>query len=361
MRNPPIFISIVLFFLLIFWGVFSYRFAVGQGYKEYQNLWEYRTLHPELASSERTIRAFSAGHTNTYADTLWINLIQYIGDNLFNGKYLEFTNPLVEKITQLHPHFTEPYNLSLILTPILRDADPLSDQKRNILQNAITIAERWIRENCNTEKIGEIEKRGYGDYLWSDIHFSNICHDDMLAYNLAYIYDELWEKTQAQKYYMVASTQTDWPQAARFLAVLTDAKWWEHLKASEKFLLTAISGYDESPFSCQVWAITMKQKLQTPLDTLVKETEKWESTLTPPQDTKNPLSSASTTCYQASLRAAKQIYLAWITERAKQFPEAKTGTELIKLWAFESYPTPLGQKWWNIAKKNGLWRYQLPD
>ena len=53
-------------------------------------LWDYRRLHPEYQPDVKVVRAFDAGHTNSYADLLWINLLQYIADNVGNGKYTDY-------------------------------------------------------------------------------------------------------------------------------------------------------------------------------------------------------------------------------------------------------------------------------
>ncbi len=115
-------------------GIFFIFFRVNSGntlYGEYMKLWDYRRLHPEYQPDVKMVRAFDAGHTNSYADVLWINLIQYIADNIGNGKYTDYATPLLDTISKLHPHFTRSYTLALLLTPSL-DRDGIAFQEKNI-------------------------------------------------------------------------------------------------------------------------------------------------------------------------------------------------------------------------------------
>lgn len=107
-------------------GVFFFfgKLHTGKIYAEYEYLFEYRRLHPELLPSPEGVKLTDAGHTNVVADINWIQLIQYIGDNIGNGKYITYTETLIHHIVQLHPHFTKAYSLGLILTPSFDPESP---------------------------------------------------------------------------------------------------------------------------------------------------------------------------------------------------------------------------------------------
>lgn len=113
-------------------------------------------MHPEFQPQEQAIRIFDAGHSTTYADFLWINLIQYIADNIGNGKYTDYMTPLIETISKLHPHFTRSYTLALLLTPSLDPDNPSYETNRRIGKRNLEIGIRGIRENCDPIKVAQI-------------------------------------------------------------------------------------------------------------------------------------------------------------------------------------------------------------
>jgi hypothetical protein len=126
--------------LLIFSGAyFSYQKSSSSLYGEYMKLWAYRRMHPDTLPRVEITRLYTAGHDTTYADTIWISLVQYIGDNLSGDKYKTFLNPLIDRITKLHPHFHETYNVALILAPNLREESSEYEEDKRILRDVITL------------------------------------------------------------------------------------------------------------------------------------------------------------------------------------------------------------------------------
>jgi hypothetical protein len=113
-----ILISILIFSVvsLASWGFLSY--GTTRGYSEYLAGWEYRRLHPELIASPEIVKMFDMGHTTSYASYAWLSLIQYIGDNVGGNRFLGFSHRMLTQITDLHPYFTRPYEIDLILTPL---------------------------------------------------------------------------------------------------------------------------------------------------------------------------------------------------------------------------------------------------
>jgi hypothetical protein len=318
-------------------------------------------MDPTSLPEVRTTRLFIAWHETTYADSIWIGLIQYIGDNIMNGKFVDFVGAFAWRITELHPHFLKPYNIALILTPKLDDTKPEYEKNKRILTSVFALGERGIRENCDPRKLELVRQSAIEKALWESEAMANTCRDDMLAYNIAYVAGALWEHTKSEYYYKLASTQREWPQASRFLAVLATAKEWDHRSAAEKFLLWAIEGYDEYPLICQSSSVAILQKLKHWSLRELVETLPWvETSLTAPQDTNNPLAKSSTNCYNSALRALKQLYLAYITEITVSRPELTTGDDIIRAGLLSSLPTLEDQKGFTVKKEKGIWNYRLP-
>jgi hypothetical protein len=356
--------------LYIFWiafvisgGVFGYLYNTGASYGEYQKLFEYRRLHPDFLPNTKAVKLLSAWHENSYADTLWINLVQYIGDNIGNGKFRDFANPTIEKISELHPYFVGPYNLALLLSPILNDERPTYEADKNTSIAALRIGEKWIKNTCNDEKIGFISSQDFGKKLWDNTDMKNPCEDGMLPYYTAYVASEVDEPTQAAKYYKIASMNDDAPEVSKFLWPLMLGKKWDHKEAAEKLLIIGIDGYDEAPYTCRtLWLKILTSLKTTPLSEVVNTLRLWEDTLIEPQDTKNPLASSNTACYPSIVRAMKQIYFAYITDISLWRPDITTGEELVSNGLLSKIPTIKEQDgWWLIREKNGQWRYTKPE
>ena len=68
-------------------------------------------------------------------------------------------NTLVAKITELHPYFVSPYNLSVLLAPGLDREKVDYEKNKKIAQNALSIGTKGIEKTCNLEKRENINKR----------------------------------------------------------------------------------------------------------------------------------------------------------------------------------------------------------
>lgn len=66
----------------------------------------------------------------------------------------------------------------------------------------------------------------------------------------------------------------------------------------------------------------------------------YEGDVTEPKDTRNPLASSTTNCAASFHRGVKQLYLAYITEKSKKYPEIKDGYTLIQRGIMISIPIP---------------------
>ena len=130
-----------IFFICVTCGCFALFSYTGEKnlYPIYSELYDYRRLTPELLPSEKSLRILSVGHNTTYADTLWVSLIQFIGDNIGNNKYLDFSHHILSSITSLHPFFPRAYELDLIYTPLVfaDSGDKMTDDEREKTLRAI--------------------------------------------------------------------------------------------------------------------------------------------------------------------------------------------------------------------------------
>jgi hypothetical protein len=141
------------------WGFLSY--GIGPGYQSYLDNWEYRRLHPELIPAPDMIRLFDMGHTTTYASYSWLSLIQYIGDNVGGNRFLDFSHRMLSQITSLHPYFTRPYEIDLILAPVSSGENMTIEQiakNKTIIANAIELGKKGIPILCDTAKIAKIQE-----------------------------------------------------------------------------------------------------------------------------------------------------------------------------------------------------------
>ena len=212
------YILYILWFFLVWNALFyAYGYNTQDSYREYSKLFEYRRLHPDFQPNTDIIRFTVAGHTTTYADTIWIWLIQYIGDNVINGKYKDFSNPLIRNIIKIHPYFPSPYNLSLILSPNINRDKPGYEKNIPIGEDSLEIGEKGITLLCDQEKIKKIEKIDFSTELWENPTIENPCSDSMIAYNTAYVAQELLQNKKAVYYYKIAVSKQRLTSSLSFL------------------------------------------------------------------------------------------------------------------------------------------------
>jgi hypothetical protein len=350
----------ILWFFLVGNALFyAYGHNIQDSYREYSKLFEFRRLHPDFQPNTDIARFTVAGHTTTYADTIWIWLIQYIGDNVINGKYKDFSNPLIRNIVKIHPYFPTPYNLSLILSPNINRDKPGYEKNIPIGEDSLEIWEKGITLLCDQEKIKKIEKIDFSTELWENPTIENPCIDGMIAYNTAYVAQELLENKKAAYYYKIAAANKNWPQASRFLGPLMEAREWDHLAVAEKFLLMWIEWYDEDPYLCRSISLwILKDLKEKSLADTIKTLKEKESLIPEPQDTKNPLSSSASSCKSSVIRSMKQLYLAYITEITKGKPLLKDGKDILREWLIKTIPTVRDQEWWDVIRwEDGIWKY----
>ena len=343
----------------VLFGVHSCN--MGNLYVEYRELSEYRRLHPDFLPNENIIRLIDGGHTMTYADMLWINLIQYIWDNIGGGKFRNYANPLITSITDLSPYFNSPYNLAQLITPVLNAEKPTYEEDRKYSQSALEIGKKWMQILCDQKKIEQILQEDASKKLWDNESLKDPCTNGILPYHIAYTANELWDIDTAEKYYKIASMHHDGPLASRFLGTLARANEGDHLISAEKFLLIAIEWYDEAPYICRNTGVEIFESIRknTPLKEITDGLRNKEAKLVPPKDTKNPLATSGTNCNDSVIRAMKQLYIAYITEVARDHPDIDIWSGLIKAGLLKSIPSTFSQDGWVIYRsKENIWKYR---
>ncbi len=85
------------------------------------------------------------GHTTSYASFIWLELIQYIGDNVWNNRFLDFSHTILSQITTLHPYFTRPYEIDLIFAPLSAGENETPEQRSKnkiAINNALELGQK---------------------------------------------------------------------------------------------------------------------------------------------------------------------------------------------------------------------------
>ena len=165
-------------------------------YPPYRDMYDYRRITPELLPSAKTLQVASFGHNTTYADVLWVGLVQSIGDNIGNNKYLDFSHLILKNITSLSPYFTYAYQTDLLFTPLVY-ADSQSGitlDDRNKIERAIEHGKEGMKIFCDQDKIQTISSLPYGKELWKRDDLRNPCLSGMVPYYIGFHYANDFEE-----------------------------------------------------------------------------------------------------------------------------------------------------------------------
>lgn len=364
-KNIP-FASIFSFCVLIgIGGVFSYLHA-GRPYTEYRQLWEYRRLHPQFTLSAPALKVVSVWHSTSYADMLWIRLMQYIGDNIWDGKYLNFTHKILTQIQYLHPRFAQAYELDILFLPSIgaNDEDEKTQQKRKILEDALKEYDTILPTICDMKKVETIDSLWFGLELSERKDLHNPCISWLIPYYIASRYDsDLQNRKKAAFYYKIASMHDDVPEATKFLGIIAFASTWNYRDGALTFSLLAHWAYDEYPFMCQSLAL----RLTNDLSERIPWTEEWIRTLENEQKNlqkpanNNPVNLAGWNCYDLLERWIKQVYVWYITDITRNYPDIQNEVDIVDAGLLDSIPTISSQSWFTILKKGEIWRYRHRD
>ena len=304
------------------------------------------------------------GNTTSYASWSWLSLIQYIGDNVGGNRFLEFSHRMLTQITDLHPYFTRPYEIDLILAPLSVGENETPEQRTKnkiIVRNAIKLGQEWLTTLCDASKIEQIQQREIFESLWNDANLKNPCASGMLPYYLAFTTYQMGEnRAKAAEYYKIASMNDDAPTASRILGILALSAEGDYMASALNFALVGFTGYDIDPYSCRTIATSLIRDLiakRKPNTIWVNELSRADKNLKDTRDESDPLSNSSDNCYDMTTRSIKSIYLSYIADVA-EWTDAKNGDDLIQIGKLTTIPTLSIHRGYGVREKNGIWEYQ---
>lgn len=223
--------------------------------------------HPEFIPAANDVRLVSSGFDNMIADFYWLSAIQYVGENAFGADYKKYLYELLTLVTDLHPHFTTPYEVGLLLLPEMNARyETITDaqQKANI-EKGIMLGERGMSRTCDAAKISRILAEPELAKVWTDPSYANPCANPMLPYYLAYV--EYYDKQNPEKssdYYRIAAANSDAPTGARIMSAIMRGKSGNREKSILMFLSIAESLAGEKAAACGEAARLLRSRLLVP-------------------------------------------------------------------------------------------------
>lgn len=167
----------------------------------------------------------SAGHSTTYASAIWISLIQYIGDNLASRNYTGYAPLLLDRIYSLHPQFTKPYELSMLLLPTIFAGETGTgvEARKQEARTTLDTLEKKLPNICDMDKVRKIISTTDIRRIWTDESLENPCRSSAIPYYMAFhFYNDLGENEKAKEYYKITAAHKNAPVASRFLIGLMD-------------------------------------------------------------------------------------------------------------------------------------------
>lgn len=139
----PLLHTILISIILLFCFGGFYHFSLGMGLQHHLTISAHRESKPDLIPTPEMVEIMSAGHSLTYADFLWISLIQHIGANILTQEYLTFSTEFLNTLTQVHTRFGPAYEWALLLLPVPQNSHLIYDEKeKSQLQKPLEIALR---------------------------------------------------------------------------------------------------------------------------------------------------------------------------------------------------------------------------
>ena len=337
-------------------------------YPSYRNLYDYRRITPELFPSSELLKVTSFWHDNTYADILWVKLIQSVGDNVGNEKYLDFSHHILSNITDLNPYFARAYEIDLLFTPLVYadSQDDITPEDKLKFLRAIEHGKQGMKILCNKNKIDTISNLSYGKELWWRSDLRNPCISGMIPYYIGFHYSNDFEDGKnASYYYKIASMQNNAPRSTEFLGPIAFANTTNPLDAALSFLLIARDWFDIEPYQCHALADSLmgdiKDKRTLDKD-WINEIQIAEKNIA---ESKNLIDQKSmdslwvNNCADSIKRWIKQVYIAYITQIAADHPDIENAQDLIKNWIIDTIPTLSTQPWYNMRKRKWRWYFKI--
>lgn len=137
LRKILIIISIFIALFSSFWFYYQKDFSVFLA-----NNIDIRSQKLALPD-KKMIDIMSLGHSLSYADFMWLSLIQYIGTNISNNNFTEHSFEVLEKITEISPKFSIGYEWALLLLPVPKEQKlEFSENEKQFAQKPLNIAKK---------------------------------------------------------------------------------------------------------------------------------------------------------------------------------------------------------------------------
>ncbi len=353
-------ITVLCFSVAFFW--FSY-FSSTELYDSYKEVSSYRSTSFNLPFPTSIVRMISSGHDLVYADSVWINLIQFIGESFWSPESLESVYSSLKYITDISPQFSHAYELSLLLTPIIPESATgktyITARKR--VQNAINHAQWSISKLCDIEKIEQIKNKNMPHELWENPSLRNPCISWMVPYYLwMHFLFSLNNGERASYYYKIASMNDDAPDASKYLVFLAKTYAGNPFDSAISSLLMWAWWYDREPYEClnatrEVFSKVHKVEDMTP--EFISTLEKIEQWLKDTHSPNIPESNNATNCFDSFKRATKSFYIAYITEQWKKYPKVTDAQDFVKMGILSHIPTIRWQEGYRLLKRWSVWNF----
>lgn len=220
--------------ILIIPFLIGFYFAADWNYQQRKIEQQYIISKPSALPTVESAKLTSFGFSSVKADYYRLQLIQYIGGNIFNYSYKDYLYRMSDLITGLNPYFEDPYVVAELLLPSYNQHyEKLSDSKRKThIDEAIKIGEKAVTTFCDTKKLALIKNEQNLEQLFSEKKYKNPCSNFEAIYNLAYIYFQYKNDPKtAAYYYKVTSVIEDSPEGAKNMIAIMNGKWGEREKS----------------------------------------------------------------------------------------------------------------------------------
>jgi len=187
---------------------------------------------PSSIPKKDTLFLSSFGFDHVRADWMWIQAVQYIGNNVVWG-YRDYLYYMLENITTLNKEFLSAYTYGQLLLPISREEDAENWEVHT--SQAIEIGKKGIQNTCDMKKIRKIQEDVPLETLQEE-NWGTICPILWIVIGQGFLYSYYLEDfEEASKWYKVATLQENTPEGMKMLYSLSLGKSWNSVDAARTF------------------------------------------------------------------------------------------------------------------------------
>lgn len=349
----------ILVFLIISISFLGFSFfSLGKPYFLYKQLYEYEKFTLSKANSDLTL-FFLGSQKESYVDTLWIQLIQFLGQNFSNKNFVQEVHNFLEHITKIFPQFSPAYQFHLLVTPILREN--ASSLEKKVVQKSVQYGKKGMELLCDNEKLQKIKDEQFSPDLWKKESLKNPCPTWLISYYIwMHTLLSLSDWKDAHIYYKIASLHDDAPEASKYLSLLALTYSWKPFESAISSFLVSASWYDPAPFICQSAVLDILKSVRRVEDVntdFIVRLSSLEKNMADTAISSIPESQTATNCVNSFRRWVKAIYIAYVSEKAKNSPEIQDASILVQKKIIPFVPTIKGQEWYHLLKKWGFWNF----